>query len=351
MKKSILFVLLLLLIPLAQAEPPVTSYWGTVTFDGITISNASITVVDSSGNTVASATSNLDKQYRVFVPWDDLYTGTDEGVLSGETLTFKINGTTATTRTIDPKGSSINLNLAASSSTGSSTGSTGGSSGGGGGGGGGGVSGENFSNIILKEKYDLAIKKDFITSYGFMGAGNPVMFVNITGNVSTGLINTAVEVLKDTSTFVKEPAPGKVYKNINIWVGTSGFATSKNIKEARISFKVENTWINSGGFKDSDIVLVKWDGKQWIPLETSSIKKDGTFTYFEAITTSFSPFAITARVKEEIVSPTPQISAEKTPVSQLSPTPVPTKRTPGFELLFVIVAMSTVFMLRKKNGL
>ena len=120
MKKNILFVLLLLFIPIAQATPPVTSYWGNVTLDGSTIANASITVIDSSGRTVATATSNSNSQYAVDVYWEKLSTQT------GESLTFKVNEKTATTRTIDPKGESIRLDLAAKSS--SSGGSTGGGS-------------------------------------------------------------------------------------------------------------------------------------------------------------------------------------------------------------------------------
>lgn len=125
MKKTILFVLLLLFIPLAQAIPDVTSYWGSVTYDGITQKNASITVIDSSGKTVATATSNSNSQYAVDVYWDKLSTQT------GVYLTFQVNGKTAITRTIDPKGESIRLDLAAKSSSGSSSGGGGGGSSGG----------------------------------------------------------------------------------------------------------------------------------------------------------------------------------------------------------------------------
>ncbi len=167
------------------------------------------------------------------------------------------------------------------------------SGGGGGGGGGGGPSGENYNNIELIEKYEEVIYKDKPTSYRFKNASNPVMFVNITGNVNAGLIETTVEVLKGTSTLVKEAPPGTVYKNVNIWVGTSGFATSKNIKEATVVFRVENSWIDANVLARSDIKLVKWEGAKWITLETSEKMMDSTYTYFEGMTTSFSPFAIT----------------------------------------------------------
>ncbi len=42
----------------------------------------------------------------------------------------------------------------------------------------------------------------------------------------------------DTSSLVKNPAPGDVYKNVNVWVVPSGFGSPKNIKEAVITFKV-----------------------------------------------------------------------------------------------------------------
>ena len=157
--------------------------------------------------------------------------------------------------------------VAASSSDGSSSSSSGtGSSGGGGGGGG--SSGENYSNIELKEKYDLHIFKDKTTTYNFKSVSNPLIYVKITGNFNAGETTVSVEVLKSTSTLVKTEAPGTVYKNVNIWVGTSGFATSKNIKDATIGFKVDNSWLTANGLSGSDVILLKWDGSQWIQLET-----------------------------------------------------------------------------------
>ena len=169
------------------------------------------------------------------------------------------------------------------------------SGGGGGGGGGGGSSGENASNIELIEKYDLQISRDVTTSYRFTHVKNPIMFVNITGNTTLGIITASEEVLKSTSTLVKTPPGGLVYKNINIWVGTSGFATPKNIKEASIKFRVDNNWMSANSVTSSDIILVKWNGNSWIELETRVLSKDYTNTFFEGKTNAFSPFAITVK--------------------------------------------------------
>ena len=167
---------------------------------------------------------------------------------------------------------------------------------GGGGGGGGGASGENYSNIELIEKYDMQISKDALTSYRFTHKKNPIMFVNITGNTTYGIITVSEEVLKGTSTLVKISPKGLVYKNVNIWVGTSGFATPKNIKEASIKFRVDNNWMSANNVTSSDIVLVKWNGNSWIQLETRVLSKDDTNTFFEGKTNAFSPFAITVKM-------------------------------------------------------
>ncbi|MDO8726514.1 MAG: hypothetical protein Q7J35_10645 [Candidatus Methanoperedens sp.] len=67
------------------------------------------------------------------------------------------------------------------------------SGGGGGGGGAGGASGENYSNIEIKEKYDRSIKLNITTSYVFKTT-DPIISVNITGNTNAGDdINVAVK--------------------------------------------------------------------------------------------------------------------------------------------------------------
>ncbi|MBZ0176940.1 PGF-pre-PGF domain-containing protein [Candidatus Methanoperedens sp. BLZ2] len=164
--------------------------------------------------------------------------------------------------------------------------------------GGGSSSRENVSNIKLIERSDLPIYRNVTTFYRFTHVKNPVMFVNITGNTTMDIITTLTEVLNGTSTLVKTPPKGLVYKNINIRVGTPGFATSRNIKEALIKFRVENSWMSANNVTSSDIVLVKWNGNSWIELETNVLSKDDTDTFFEGKTITFSPFAIIAKISE-----------------------------------------------------
>lgn len=240
--------------------------------------------------------------------------------------------------------------IAAPPSTSSSS-----SSSGGGGGGGGGSSGENFSNIEVDEKYDMQIYKDALTSYRFTNAKNPIMFVNITGNTSLGMITSSIEVLKNTSTLVKVLPEGLVYKNANIWVGTSGFATPKNIKEALIKFRIDNEWMSANGVSAGDIVLMKWDGKGWISLNTKVLSKDGTNSYFEGWTNSFSPFAVVAKTaagpKPTVTTPNPVQTPKITEIETPEPRYIEKrakKGLPGFGIVLAVAGLMAV-VLRKRR--
>ncbi len=220
-----------------------------------------------------------------------------------------------------------------------------------GGGGGGGTTGENFSNIIVKEKYDEAIFKDIVTSYKFKNASNPITHVNVTGNNNAGLITAMIEVLKGTSTLVTEKAPGVVYMNVNTWLGTSGYATPKNLKEVVIRFRVPNSWMQGNNVDAKDIKLLRWDSatKKWTTLETKVKEKDGSVTYFEATTNALSPLAISAVVTPpagHVVggpAATPPMPGG-TP-GAIAPRP---KGTPGFEIAAAIAAISALYVLGRK---
>ncbi|MFZ3169837.1 MAG: PGF-pre-PGF domain-containing protein [Candidatus Methanoperedens sp.] len=229
--------------------------------------------------------------------------------------------------------------------------SSGGSSGGTGGGGGGSGSPENSANIEMSEKYDMQISKGTTTSYKFTNKKNPIMFINITGAKSMGIITTSAEVLKGTSTIVNTPAEGLVYKNINIWVGTKGYATPTNIKEALIKFRIDNAWLSANNVEGSDIVLVRWDGSSWVQLETKVLSKDDSNTYLEGKTDYFSPFAITA--PKNAVVPEPAVQDTETKGTQKpaddSAAPAPTKKAYGFSFVLAILILSAVYLFRQNR--
>ncbi len=238
---------------------------------------------------------------------------------------------------IEVSGSGTDTNTVTGGNTATYTSSSGG------GGGGGGLSGENYTNIEINEKYDLFIYKDKVTSYRFTSSGNPVMFINITGNTSPGEIRTSVEVLRDTSILVKETAPGIVYRNANIWVGTSGFAVAKNIKEAVIRFKVENSWIDNNKLVSDEIKMVKWESNEWTQLETALKGQDSRYFYFDAKTSSFSSFAIVG-LKGNDAEPASTFAAGVTDGTGTVAESPRAEKSPGFDLAIMITAIYAVFL-------
>ena len=161
----------------------------------------------------------------------------------------------------------------------------------------------------MKEKYDLHIFKDETTSYKFSNSKNPVKSINIIGNINAGEINVAVEVLRKTSTLVDTPASGIVYKNMNIWVGTYGFAVPKNIKEAKIEFIVNSEWLDENSI--GDVILYSYSDDVWQPLQTEKIEVVGENVYYRSTTNHFSPFAISGVQKsEDNIKDTPVVSIE-----------------------------------------
>ena len=246
------------------------------------------------------------------------------------------------------------------------TGSSSGSSSGGGSSGAG-TSGENYYNIQYKERRELFINKDVTTSYKFDSKRGPVIYVNITGNENKGEITGIMEVLKDRSSFLEISAPGNVYKNINIWIGTIGFAIPKNIKfPTKITFRVENSWIDKNSVIRDNIKMVRWNGGKWVTLDTLGKIKDNNYTYFDANTDGFTHFAITELKSNyvQIVIPTvvQTTVVQEIPTLVDNQTPNQTEDTSeassnaslyGFDMFSILLIISLVIMvvyiIRKKE--
>jgi PGF-pre-PGF domain-containing protein len=351
MYKKILFVLLLFLIPLGQAEPPVTSYNGYVTVDSITKSNAQVKVLNSACEELAGATSIEGGLYQITVPWEDA-SFNQAGVKAGETIKFLVDGKLAKSKAIDSKGSNTKLNLDISSSAAAYVCKTDGgdnvNSGSSGGGGGSTASAETFENIEKQESREEMLSKDAPRTYSFTTPELPVSQIVITSNINAGLINVKVELLKNRSILVSNDAPGNVYKYLNIWVGSLGFAVPKNIKEGVVKFKVENSWITSNGFADSDIKMLKWNGIEWTSLAAEKKNSDEKFTYFEAKTTSFSPFSISGVKGTEVNATSPEAAAVVTTQIPEATSPASTKKAPGFVFVLAIAVLIAA-VLRKRS--
>lgn len=139
---------------------------------------------------------------------------------------------------------------------------------------------------------------------------------------------------------------------------------SANI-EGRIEFKVAESWLTANNIDEVTITLNRYHERDgWIVLLTSKVGEEENATvYFEAATTEFSTFAITAEKKVEAASmPTPSATPTPTPASTETSTPASHEveqnpeadgaSVPGFELalsLCMLIAGAYVILIRKKN--
>jgi PGF-pre-PGF domain-containing protein len=190
--------------------------------------------------------------------------------------------------------------ISSSEGSGGSGGSSGGSSGGGGGGGGS-VSPESSSNIELKEILNEQIFNGVHACYTFKGGANDIVSLEFDPKKSFGKTTAIIEVLKNTSSIVKEPAPGEVYKNINIWIGNSGFSSPENLENARITFRVSKAWISEQSIDRNQVTLYRYSQNMWNPLSTIPNGEVGDYFYFTAETPGFSPFAISSPEEKSAV--------------------------------------------------
>jgi PGF-pre-PGF domain-containing protein len=348
--KKILFSIffLLAIMPAMASDGTKFTVFGQVTdTDGTPINGVTV-ALSVSGSSISTTTANVTlvngnnaSGYYVFE-----LANMPVNVNAGDSMTITATTTGKSASWTGPRTASepqeVNLGL--------STGDGGGGGNNGGGGGGGGTSDENFSNIQAHEAREEIIAKDLPAKYTFRTLEIPVYEILIIGNVNLGLVNTQIELLKNTSTLVNKTPAGTVYKNLNIWVGSSGIATPKNIKDAIIKFKVENSWLSSGGFKDTDIVLVKWDGTEWIKLVTQPKNSDGSFTYYEGKTNAFSPFAIVAI--KGYVAPTETMPGKTAkpakPEGTAAPASTPTGRSPTTIIVVVLgaVLIAAIYILK-----
>jgi PGF-pre-PGF domain-containing protein len=163
-----------------------------------------------------------------------------------------------------------------------------------GGGGGGSGSTEDYENIAFKDVDTEYVGMDANVTYEFDGEGNDILAISFHSLKNSGEITSTIEILSNKSKSVSSDSEGIIYKYLNIWVGKSGFATASNIEDARIKFRVSNSWIEQMGVSSENIRLQRYNGAEWEVLPTTLESSTTDYSIFESTTPGFSPFAITA---------------------------------------------------------
>lgn len=295
--------------------------------------------------------------------WDfgDGETSTDEspahiysaaGTYTANLTVSDENGTSSQTTIINVEESS--------SSSGGSSGSSGSSSGSGGSAGG---SPEPQSNVEAKELSQTTITYGNPVNFDFPQAATPVVNISFDSKKTAGKTTTIVEMLKNQSTLVSSLPSDEIYKFINIWVGNSGFATSDNIDNSVVSFKVEKSWVQDKSIDKSSITLNSYADQKWNALPTDPSGEDDKYLYFSAKTSGFSYFAITGKIAateagtEKQSKPEVQSSEQnsKTNVEQPSEQTQSSNtsgkestKTPGFEMASGIICLISVFLYKRR---
>ena len=222
------------------------------------------------------------------------------------------------------------------------TGSSG-SSGSGSSGGGGVTSGEPFANIAKSETKDGSLTAGKPVAFTFKSPELAIHQILITGKESEKDVTVRVESLKNTSKLVSRAAPGTVYVNTNVWV------KSKKITGVTLKFRVTNAWITGSNVQKENIKLLRWSDNDWKALNTTVLTRDDTYSYFEAQSAGLSSLAISAMKEGQVpvVTTLPSTTAA-TPATNAS---TPGKKpTPGFGMLVAVMAISAIYLLRRRDG-
>jgi PGF-pre-PGF domain-containing protein len=197
-----------------------------------------------------------------------------------------------------------------SSSGGSSGGSSHKSSGGSSGGGGGGGSPEPARNVEVKELSQVFITNGKAVKFDFTKNATCVVYVGFDAIKNVGKTTTIVEQLKNKSALVSELPSGEVYKSFNVWVGNAGYATSKNIENPMLSFKVEKVWTQDKHIDQDSITLNRYEEKVWVQLPVTLAGEDDKYLYFTADVPSYASFAITGNALQQAPKESGQIPIE-----------------------------------------
>jgi len=173
----------------------------------------------------------------------------------------------------------------------------GGSSHSSGGGGGGGGSPEPAKNVEVKEISQTFIANGKPIKFDFTKNATCVVYVGFDSKKTAGKTTTIAEQLKNKSTLVSNLTEGEVYKYFNVWVGNSGFASSTNIDNPVICFKVLKSWVQDNNIDKNSIALNRYSNKTWEQLPATQLKEDSKYLYFTADVSGYSFFAITGESK------------------------------------------------------
>jgi PGF-pre-PGF domain-containing protein/uncharacterized repeat protein (TIGR01451 family) len=163
---------------------------------------------------------------------------------------------------------------------------------------GGSASKEPARNVEIKELATRNIITGYHVRYDFTRNVTCITYIEFDPTKTYKKTTATVEVLKNKSTFVKSNPPGRIYKQVNIWVGNKVTGLPDSHENAYTGFKVDKEWIKNNSVEESNITLLWYDSK-WEPLATEKTGEDDDYVYFRAETSGYSCFAISEYTGED----------------------------------------------------
>ncbi len=156
---------------------------------------------------------------------------------------------------------------------------------------------EPAKNVAAKELATRNVANGNHITFDFSRNSTCILYIEYDAERTFLKTTTTVEELKSKSTFVPILPPGRVYRHVNIWIGSKGGGLPASLKNGIVGFRVEKDWINNNSVNES-LVTLQWYDKSWEPLYTEKVGEDDIYVYFKSKTPGFSFFAITENTGE-----------------------------------------------------
>jgi len=341
-------------------------------------SNTSNKTVSLPGNTSNKTATPSDNASNSSKGAADYYNNTSTGTINPGTpvsVTSEVNKNSA------ENNSSLSENTQSgdseqnngSSNGGSNSESSGGSGGSSSGSSGGGVGGspEPAKNVEVKELSQAFITSGKEVQFNFTENATCVVHISFDSKKTLGKTTTIAEMLKEKSALVSELPAGEVYRSFNVWVGNEGTASSNNIENPVVCFKVEKSWLEDKGVDPASLTLNQYNEKEWEKSPVNMIGEDEKYLYFTANVSGYSSFAITGSKTGSKTGSIPgkvksyleqqEDSAQENSLLGTGSSRITgktndnaikgetEKSTPGFELVCGIVSLLGVFLYRRSK--
>jgi PGF-pre-PGF domain-containing protein len=192
--------------------------------------------------------------------------------------------------------------------------SEGGEEGGAGGGGGGGAAEGASVTVSLVE-----IGKEAIFSFS-EAVSELVQQISLLAKQVAYNVKITVETLTNKPYATMPDPVGTAYKYLKITVSN---IPATAIDKATIKFRVENSWLKENDVNPASVVMSRNVGDKWEILPTHKVGYDGEYRYYEAETTGFSYFAVSAEKGSGYVEEAPAPTETPTPAETPPPTETP----------------------------